>query len=137
VLGDRGAAQNDRVARLQTEGGAVDGHVGPRLVDHGDDTERHADLAQVEPVGQPARLDSLPHRIGQGGDAPDIARHPREARRGQREPVEQRVAEPAPRPGLHVARVGLEHLTGAFVDGVGHGEQRGVLGGEVEPRERA
>jgi hypothetical protein len=92
---------------------------------------------QVEPVGQPPRLDSLTHRIGQGGDAADVGRHRREARRGQREPVEQRVAETALRPRLHVPRVGLEHLTGALLDGIGHGQQRGVPGGGVEPRERA
>ena len=62
------AAQHDRVAGLQAQRGGVDGHVRPRLVDDGDDAERHAHLAHVEPVGQPVAVDDLADGVGQRGD---------------------------------------------------------------------
>ena len=57
-----------RVARLQAQRRGVDRDVRPRLVDDGDDAERDAHLAHVEPVGQPPALDDLADRIGQRGD---------------------------------------------------------------------
>ena len=42
-------AQHDRVARLETQRRAVDGDVGPRLVDHGHDPERHAHAPSSRP----------------------------------------------------------------------------------------
>ncbi len=59
------AAKHDRVAGLQAQGGAVDRHVGPRLVDHGHHAERHPHPPYVEAVGQPVALDRLAHGIGQ------------------------------------------------------------------------
>ncbi len=54
-----GAAQHDRVARLQAQRGGVDRDVGARLVDDRDDAERHAHLAHVEAVGQAVAVDHL------------------------------------------------------------------------------
>ena len=94
-----GAAQDDRVARLQAQRGGVDRHVRARLVDDGDDAERHAHLAHVEAVGQAVAVDHLADRVGERGDLAD--------RRGaiaadallvEAQAVEQRVAE------LRVAR---------------------------------
>ena len=68
VRGRRGAAQHDRVAGLQAQRRGVDRHVRPRLVDDGDDAERHAHLAHVEPVGEPAAVEHLADRVGQRGD---------------------------------------------------------------------
>ena len=62
------SAQEDRVAALEAEAGGVDGDVGPALVDHADDTHRHADLAHLQAVGQRVARDDLADRVGQRGD---------------------------------------------------------------------
>ena len=69
VLGGAAAAQDDGIARLEAEGGRVDGDVGPGLVDDGDHAERHAHPAHVEPVGQPpaARRPGRPGRAAPDG----------------------------------------------------------------------
>ena len=110
------AAQHDRVAGLQRQRGGVDGHVRARLVDHGDDAERHADLAQVEPVGQPLAADDLADGVGQRGDRAHGVGDAGEPRGVEREPVHQRVGEAVLAPGVEVAGVGLEDLGRALLE---------------------
>ena len=78
ALGVARAAQHDRVAALQAERGAVDGHVRARLVDHGDDAERHPQLAQLEAARQRAALDLLADGIGQRDDRAHALGHRRD-----------------------------------------------------------
>ena len=80
----RRAAQHDRVARLQAQRGGVDRDVRPRLVDDGDDAERHAHLAHVEAVGQPLAVDDLADRVGQRGDVAHAVGDRRDAPRVER-----------------------------------------------------
>ena len=122
------AAQHDRVARLQRQRGRVDGHVRARLVDHGDDAERDADLAQVEPVGQPLAADDLADGVGQRGDRAHGVGDAGEPRGVEREPVHQRVGEAVLAPGVEVAGVGLEDLGRALLELLGDAQQRRVLG---------
>ena len=61
------AAQDHGVAALDAERRGVDRHVGPALVDHEDDAQRHAHLPDFQPVGPPARRDDLADRVGQRG----------------------------------------------------------------------
>ena len=68
ALGVAGAAQDDRVAALQRQRGAVDGHVRPRLVDDRDHAERHPHLAQVEAARERLALELLADRVGERGD---------------------------------------------------------------------
>ena len=70
----RRAAQQHRVARLQADAGGVDGDVGPGLVDHPDHPERHADLAQLQPVGQRVAAHHLADRVGQRDELPGARR---------------------------------------------------------------
>jgi hypothetical protein len=86
----RRAAQQHRVAGLQAERRRVDRDVRPRLVDDGDDTERDADLAHVEPVGEPVALDHLTHRIREGDDRAHTRGHRRDTARVEREAIHQR-----------------------------------------------
>ena len=53
---------------LRAQHRGVDGDVGPRLVDHPDDTQRHPDLAHLQPVGQRVAAQDLTDRVGQRGD---------------------------------------------------------------------
>ena len=81
-LGVARPAQHDRVAALEAERGAVDRHVRPRLVDHGDHAERHAQLAHLDPAAKRPALDLLADRIGQRRRSPRRRRpSPRPARR--------------------------------------------------------
>ena len=132
VRGGRRAAQHDRVARLEAQRGGVDRHVRARLVDDGDDAERDAHLAHLEPVREPRALDHLADRVGQRDDLADPARHPGDPAAVEREPVHQRVGEPRLAARLEVAGVGLEDLGRARLERVGDREQRAVLGGRVE-----
>ena len=132
----RRAAQHDRVARLQAQRGRVDRDVRPRLVDDGDDAERHAHLAHVEAVGQPLAVDDLADRVGQRRDRAHAVGHRAHARLVERQAVEQRGVEPVRAPRLHVARVGLEDLRRARLERVGDRVQRGVLGARGQRGER-
>ena len=85
------AAQDDRVAGLQAQRGGVDRDVRARLVDDGDDAERHAQLAHVEAVGQALALDDLADRVGQRGDRARAGGDRGDPRRVEREAVEQRA----------------------------------------------
>jgi hypothetical protein len=71
----RGAAQNDRVARLQAQCRGVNRHVRTGLVDDRDHAERHPDLAHLETIGQPAAFDDLADGVRQGRDVAHLARH--------------------------------------------------------------
>ena len=48
ALGVARAPEQDGVAALDRQHGAVDGHVRPGLIDHGDDAERDPDLAELD-----------------------------------------------------------------------------------------
>ena len=74
ALGVVGAAQDDRVAALDRQRRAVDRHVRPRLVDDGDDPQRHPDLAQVEAAGQGLVFELLADRVVERGDDPHARR---------------------------------------------------------------
>ena len=87
----RGAAQHHRVAGLQRQRRGVDRHVRPRLVDDGDDAERDAHLAHVEPVRQPEAVDHLADRVGQRGDLAHAGGHRGDAALVERQPVHQRA----------------------------------------------
>ena len=134
----RRPAQHDRVARLQAQRGAVDRHVRPRLVDDGDDAERHAHPAHLEAVG--SRSPSITSPTGSGSAA--TARAP-SAIAGERARVERAAGPSAPSPrsfgaaGLEVARVGLEDLRRARDQRVRDRVQRRVLGRVSSARERA
>ena len=81
ALGVAGAAQHDRVAALDRQRRAVDRHVGARLVDDGDNAERHPDLAQLEAARQRLRFELLADRIGSAAIARTPRPSPRPARR--------------------------------------------------------
>jgi hypothetical protein len=132
-----GAAQDDRVARLQAQGGGVDGDVGTRLVHHRDHPEGDADLAYVQAVGQAVAVDDLADGIGEGGDLAHCARDRLHAILIKEKTVEERLAYVTFAPGEHVALVGREDLVQAFAERRGDGLQGGVLDGGVGPRERA
>ena len=61
------AAQNDGIAALNAQGSGIDGDIGTRFVDEQQHAQRHADLVNVQAVGQNAAVADLTNRIRQGG----------------------------------------------------------------------
>ena len=121
----RAAAKDDRVARLEREGGGFDGHVGARLVDHREDADRDADARDADAARAGRAGDDLAHRIGEGGNLFHALRERVDPLRVEDEPVNHRRARPPRacrvrcRPSraerghaVHVARVG-RHQRGA------------------------
>ena len=137
MLGRGGAAQHDRVARLQAQRRCVDRHVRSRLVHDRDHAQRHANLAHIEAVGQPAAVDHLADRVGERRDLPDRLRDLRQALLVEPQAVEQRVADLLLAPVLHVALVGREDLLGAVLERSRDGLERSVLDRRVQPRQLA
>ena len=136
ALGVARAAQDDRVAALDRQRGAVDGHVRARLVDHADDAERHADLPQVDAALQRAVVELLADRVLQRDHGAHARGHPGDPRRGQGQAVAQRVGEPDGALVGEVRGVRLEDRLGALVEQPRGRRQRRVLGGGRHGRER-
>ncbi len=132
-----GAAQDDRVARLQAQRGRVDRDVGACLVDDRDHAERHAYLAHVEPVRQAPAVDHLADGVGQRRDLAHRARDRTDTRRVEAQPVEQRFADVGFARELHVAGVGREDLLGPTLERRRDRLERRVLDGGVGLRESA
>ena len=134
VRGGR-AAQQDRVAGLQAEGGGVDGDVGAGLVDDADDAERHADLAQVDAVREGRAADDLADRVGQRHHVPHVGGDRADPLGGEGQPVDDGLAG-AGLTGLgDVLGVGLDDLARTDLQRVRDREQRVVLRGPRERRE--
>ena len=132
-----GAAQHDRVARLQAQGGGIDGDVGTCLIHDRDDTERNTNLAHVEPVGQAPAVDHLADGVRERDDLAHSARDRADTRLVQAQPVEQRVADVCFARELHVALVGCQELVDAALERRGDRLERGILDRGVRLRERA
>ena len=77
VAADRlgAAAQNGRIAGLETQPGGVRRHVRPRFVDDADDAQRHAHPSDLD-AGRPVlEIGDLADGIGQRGDGLESRRH--------------------------------------------------------------
>ena len=75
------------------------------------------------PLSSVPALDLLAHRVGQAPRSCARRRRWRQPPLVEAQPVEQRRADVVALAGLHVARVGLEDLGGALVQGAGHGQR--------------
>ena len=121
------AAQEYGVAGLQADAGGVGRDVGPCLVDHPDDAERHPDLAQLQSVREGAPPHHLADRVGQPGDVAQPLGHVVEALGGESQPVDDVGRGAAGLRALDVLGVGGEDLVRAGEQRRSHVQQRGVL----------
>ena len=132
-----GAAQDDRVARLDAQRRRVDRDVRARLIHDRDHAQRHAHLAHIQPIGQAPAIDHLADRVWQRNDLLHRAGDRLDPGLVQHEPVQQRVAQPGFRARLHVAGVGLQDLLRVRDQRPCNRRERRVLAGGVRLRELA
>ena len=127
VGGGAAPAQDDGVAGLQAEARGVDGDVGAGLVDHPDDAHRHADLADLEAVGQRGAAHHLADGVGQGGDVAQRLGDGGDPRGVEAQAVLEAVGHPVLAAPGEVSLVGGDDVVGRGLEVVGQGAQGGVL----------
>ena len=121
--------------RLEAEPAASTVTFGPRLVDHADDAERHADLAHLE-ARWAACSRARPRRPGRAARRRRAGprRSPCSRSGVEGEPVDDRRVGAVRDRAVDVEPVAVDDAVGARVDRVGDGAQRGVLLGAVQRR---
>ena len=97
------AAQETRIARLESQGNDVGGDVGTALVHAGYDAEGNAPLFDLKAVLEHEGLDELAHGIGKGGNTAHVGCHAVEALRIQEETIQEGVVDAV---GFSVAVIG-------------------------------
>ena len=117
VIGQRTAAQNAGVAGADADARGVGRYVGARLVDHGDQTQRHAHTGEVHAACKHAVVEHAADRIGQLGELLQAGGHALNALGRQQQAIEE------PRRGARIARGGHIELVGGN-DGIDTVAQR-------------
>jgi hypothetical protein len=102
----RAAAQDAGVAALDGQRGGLDRHVGPALVDHGEDAERNAHPADLDAARLLAQLGDRTDRVRHGGDLLAALGHRLDHGGVEPEPVEQGRGEAGLLRRVDVAPVG-------------------------------
>jgi hypothetical protein len=118
------AAQDDAVAGLEAKDGRVDGHVGPGLVDDGDDAQGDAHAPDEQAVGAPDHALDLAHGVGQAGHVPAGVGHGVHALLRDAQAVDAGFVQPAGAGGFQVPCVGLENFAARPVEQVGQDRER-------------
>ncbi len=131
------AAQDRRIAGLEAERAGIRGDIGPALVDHADDAERHPHALDAHAVGPPPRRHDGADRILELADHIEAGRHGLDALGIERQPIEEgRRCAAGFRLGP-IFRIGGEDRRARAADGLGHCRQRPVLLRGRRERQRA
>ena len=121
------AAQDHRVARLETDSRRIDGHIRARFVNNADHAQRNADLGDFEAVGTDSRRQHAPDRIVLGGDHAQPVGHLLNPAVGQGQPVDHRRCKTGLFRLFKVLGIGgFDRLRGLF-DPAGHHLQAAVF----------
>jgi hypothetical protein len=83
------AAQDHRVAGFQAQHAGIGGDIGTALENHGNHAERHANAFDGHAVRTLPTLGDGADRIGNVADGRDPVGHRIDARRGQRQPIDE------------------------------------------------
>ena len=83
------AAQDRRIAAFQAQRSAVRRHVGPGLVDHGNDADGHRALDQMQPIGAVEFLQHPAYGVFQRCHGAHAVGHAADALAAQGQPVQQ------------------------------------------------
>ena len=121
------AAQDNRIAALETKRASVGGDVRAALVDHADHAERRRHAFDDEAIGPGVGREHPPDRIGQGGDLFEPARDRLDPSLIEREPVDQRRAQVLGPSIRAVELIGGKNLVRAFAQNSRAGQERTIL----------
>ena len=123
------AAEHAAVAGLQAEGGGVDGDVGTRFEDDGDEADRDAAADDAQAVGAGPILGDFADRVGELRDGFTGDRDVLKAGVVETQAVGHRVREALGLGGSEILDVGLEDDGFVGAEGLGGGAQGGVTDG--------
>ena len=123
----RSAAQDDRVASLETQGTGVGGYIGAAFIDHADDAERGADAFDLEPVGAIPGGNDIADRIGQLGYGANAIGDSIDTAVIKFQPVDKRAGHAAFNGSFDIQCIGVENLLPACGNRIGHGVEGCVL----------
>ena len=121
VIGQRAAAQNAGVAGADADARGVGRHVGARLVNHGDQAQRHAHAGEVHATCEHTVIEHTADRIGQIGELLQAGSHALDALRSQQQAVKQAGRGPRVARGGHIELVGGDDGVDAVAQRCGHG----------------
>ncbi len=133
----RAAAQDHRIAGLEAERTGIGRHVRSALIDDADDAERRAHALDMQAVRPVPFGDHVADRIAEFGDFANAVGHGADARRIERQPVHEGGGKPGLMAIRDVDGIGVENVLLARKDRLGHGKQRGVLGGGAGDGQRS
>ena len=121
------AAQDRRVAGLETKARGVRRDVRPRLVDDADHAERHAHVSDLNARGPGPEVADLADRVRQRCDLLEPCGHGFDRRRRQGQPVDECGVLSGRPGGRDIARIRRHQLRDVAADRRRHRVQRGVL----------
>ena len=84
------AAQDGGIAGFEAQAGRLHGHIGPRLINDADHTQRHSHATHLDAAGHASHIGDTAHRVRQRSDLPQAFQHGVDARRGQLQAIQQR-----------------------------------------------
>ncbi len=112
--------------RLEGQAGGVRGHIGPGLVDDGDDPQGDRRFAHLQPVGQNVGAQGPAHGVGQLRHRPDAGGHVGDPALGEPETVLHHRGDGVLGP-FQVLGVGGQDGIGVGLQGVSHGQEDGLF----------
>ena len=146
MIGERTAAQDAGVTGTDADAGGVGRHVGASLVHHGDESQGHAHLGEVEPAVDRAVVEHTAHGVGQVSQGLKPLGHTLDTLGREQQPVEQACGRTGVTRSRHIKLVRGDDGIAAVAKRGGHGAHgglalliarrtertRGVLGGDGE-----
>ena len=129
------AAKDGCVPALQCQGSDVDGHVGPGLVDAGNDAQGHAPPPDQQPVRKRASVEHLADRVWQRSNVARVVRDRDEPRWRECEPLDEVFVHAMLARGLEVECICLEHRCLFGFQQPGDSPESGVFLGRRKHRE--
>jgi hypothetical protein len=132
VMTSERAAEDAGVAALEAQRRDVDGDVGPALVDRQHHAQRHAHLADLQPVGPAPAVDDLGDRVRLRRHLPHTVGHRGQALVIHGEPIEHGLGQAGVAAGGEVFLIGRVDAVEGGVQGAGDGGEGAVFGGAAE-----
>ena len=117
AVGFLASFQNGSIATLEAEREDIEGDIRPRLEDHTDDTKRHTDAFQMQPVVQCLVFQHTPERRRKGRHMPHVVGNIFQTLRRQEQAVIERIVLASL---LQVVSIGLQDLTLMLIDSIGN-----------------